>query len=237
MAGAQKIDITHSWDITPQEAIAIQQELRSKVILQDEFGTIRRVAGVDAGFEEGGSITRAAIAVLSFPDLQIQETASARCATSFPYVPGLLSFREAPAILEAMAQLAHPPDLLLCDGQGYAHPRRFGFACHLGVLCDLPSIGVAKSRLIGEHAAVGEERGAWQPLVDGDEVIGAALRTRVGTRLLYVSTGHRIGLEMAIELVLQCAPRYRQPEPIRQAHHLASRLLRPAKNAGLAMTG
>jgi len=217
-----KIQSLHSWDVTPQEAIAIQQELRSRVTCQDEFRTIQQVAGVDAGFEERGSITRAAVAALSFPSLQVQETAIVRRPTSFPYVPGLLSFREVPAILEAMAQLAYPPDLLLCDGQGYAHPRRFGFACHLGVLCDLPSIGVAKSRLIGEHAQVGEERGAWQPLLDRDEVIGAALRTQRRTRLLYVSTGHRIRLDTAIELVLQCTPRFRLPEPIRQAHCLAS---------------
>jgi deoxyribonuclease V len=137
-------------------------------------------------------------------------------------VPGLLSFRETPAVLEALGRLSERPDLLLCDGQGYAHPRRFGLACHLGVLTGLPSIGVAKSRLIGTHGALPKEKGAWVPLLDGDEAVGAVLRTRDGVAPLYVSIGHRVSLPTAIRWVLACTTRYRLPETTRQAHRLAS---------------
>jgi deoxyribonuclease V len=174
------------------------------------------------GFEEGGKITRAAVAVLSFPDLQPLQQAIARLPTCFPYVPGLLSFREIPAVLGALEQLRPLPDLLLCDGQGVAHPRRFGIACHLGVVTGIPSIGVAKSRLIGTHPEPGPEKGSWVPLMDGDERIGAVLRTRSNVRPLFISSGHRISLQTAIDYVLACSPKYRLPETTRQAHKLAS---------------
>ncbi len=212
----------HPWDVTPAEAAAIQQRLRGRVETADRLGPVTRVAGVDVGFEEGGRITRGAVAVLSFPDLALVEQAIARRPTSFPYVPGLLSFREVPAVLEALQQLSAPPDLLLCDGQGTAHPRRFGIACHLGVLCDLPSIGVAKTRLIGRHDELPEEKGAWVPLEDKAEILGAVLRTRQGVAPLYISPGHRVSLETAIRFVLACTPRYRLPETTRRAHRLAS---------------
>jgi deoxyribonuclease V len=212
----------HAWDVTPEQAIAIQERLRPEVICQDQLGTLRYIAGVDVGFEAGGTVTRAAVVVLSFPDLERVETALALRPTSFPYVPGLLSFREAPAILEALSGLKVPPDLLMCDGQGIAHPRRLGIASHLGLLTGLPSIGAAKSILVGRHAPLGDQPGAWQPLVDRGEVVGAALRTRPGVKPVYVSIGHRLSLETAIELVLRCTGEYRLPEPTRQAHHLAS---------------
>jgi deoxyribonuclease V len=215
----------HAWDVTPKEARAIQRALRSQVIVEDAFGEIRYVAGLDVGFEEGGPVTRAAVAVLRFPELTLHEQMIVRRATSFPYVPGLLSFREAPAVLEAIDQLATKPDLLLCDGAGIAHPRRFGLACHLGLLSDIPSIGVAKSRLTGTHAPVPDERGAWTPLIDRGETIGAVLRTRPRTRPLYVSIGHRISLESAIDYTLRCTTRYRLPETTRWAHRLASGLV------------
>jgi deoxyribonuclease V len=180
------------------------------------------VAGIDVGFEEAGSVTRAAVAVLAFPTLRPLESALARLPTAFPYVPGLLSFREIPAVLEALHQLSAPPDLLLCDGQGYAHPRRFGLACHLGVLTGLPSIGVAKSRLLGTHGPLPAHKGAWVPLLDGEETVGAVLRTRTGVAPLYVSIGHRVTLPTAIHWVLACTTRYRLPETTRQAHRLAS---------------
>lgn len=183
---------------------------------------MQRVAGVDVGFEDDGAITRAAVVVLSFPELHVIDRAVARVPTTFPYVPGLLSFREIPAVLAALARVRCAPELLLCDGQGLAHPRRFGVACHLGVLTDLPSIGVAKSRLCGTHGAVPAERGAWAPLVDGNETIGAVLRTRVGVQPVYVSIGHRVSLPTAIDFVMRCTTRYRLPETTRQAHHLAS---------------
>lgn len=213
----------HSWDLSIAEAQKVQKGLSQLVKLSRDFDVVHRVAGVDVGFEQGDKMTRAAVVVLSFPELTLLESALVRQPTRFPYVPGLLTFREAPAILKALSQLSQPPDLLLCDGQGLAHPRRCGLACHLGLLSGLPSIGVAKSRLIGEHAAVGEQRGDWQPLLDGGEVIGAVLRTRQGTKPLYVSIGHRIDLPTAIEYVLACTPRYRLPETTRQAHRLASR--------------
>ncbi|OGO38965.1 MAG: endonuclease V [Chloroflexi bacterium RBG_16_57_11] len=212
----------HSWQVTAQGAIAIQESLRDQVIREDRFGVINTVAGIDVGFEEGGGITRAAVVVLGYPGLELAETSVVRRPTSFPYVPGLLSFREAPAVLEAIERLSTPPDLLFCDGQGIAHPRRLGLASHLGLWTDLPSIGAAKSRLIGQHEPVGERRGDWQPLYDAGELIGAALRTRPTARPLYISIGHRISLETAIRMVLSCTRVYRLPEPTRQAHHLAS---------------
>lgn len=216
------IEQRHPWPTTIEQAVAIQQQLRAEVIGEDQLGPIEHVAGVDCGFEAGGTITRAAVAVLSFPALELRDRAVVRRPTSFPYVPGFLSFREVPAVLEALAQLTVIPDLLLCDGQGLAHPRRFGLACHLGLLTDTPAIGVAKSLLIGRHAPLAEERGAWEPLVDRAEVIGAALRTRAGTRPLFISIGHRISLPTAIDYVLRCTPKYRLPETTRRAHDLAS---------------
>jgi len=182
------------------------------------------VAGVDVGFEDQGKTTRAAIAVLDFPSLELVAQAIARRPTSFPYVPGLLSFREIPAVLAALGQLETLPDLLLCDGQGLAHPRRFGIACHLGVLTDIPAIGVAKSRLIGTFGTVPEEKGGWAPLMDREERIGAVLRSRTGTNPLFISTGHRMSLESTIHYVMACTPKYRLPETTRQAHRLASGL-------------
>jgi len=212
----------HPWGVTAKVARSIQEELRGEVVTRDQLNRIQFVAGVDVGFEEKGAVTRAAVAVLSFPDLELCEHAIARRPTDFPYIPGLLSFREAPAVLDAIGRLNRLPDLLLCDGQGRAHPRRFGIACHLGILSRIPSIGVAKSRLIGKHEPPADERGAWQKLVDKDEVIGAVLRTRVGVRPVYVSIGHRVNLETAIAYVLRCTPRYRLPETTRRAHRLAS---------------
>lgn len=212
----------HSWDVTPAEAREIQQQLHSLVVTANQLGKIDLVAGVDVGFEQQGKITRAAIVVLSFPELQPVTQAITRLPTQFPYIPGLLSFREVPAVIEAMKQLDRLPDLLLCDGQGTAHPRRFGIACHLGILTDIPAIGVAKSRLIGKHEPLPLEKGNWQPLMDKEEQIGAVLRSRTGVNPLYISPGHRIDLETAIHYVMACITRYRLPETTRQAHKLAS---------------
>jgi deoxyribonuclease V len=212
----------HRWDITPRDAVALQRQLCSLVERADRLGAVQRVAGVDVGYEAGNTITRAAVAVLRFPELTLEHHAIARLPTTFPYVPGLLSFREIPAVLKALAQLPQLPDLLLCDGQGIAHPRRLGIAAHLGVLTGLPAIGVAKSRLVGTHEDLPLEKGGWVPLRDHDEVIGAVLRTRSGVAPLYISTGHRVSLETAIHYVLACTTRYRLPEPTRWAHRLAS---------------
>jgi deoxyribonuclease V len=210
------------WPQTPAQAIALQRELAPRVLRMDDVGAVRRVAGVDVGFPGGGQIARAAVAVLSFPDLRPVEQAVAELPVAFPYVPGLLSFRELPAVLAALAGLAQPPDLLLVDGQGLAHPRRFGIACHLGVLTGLPCIGVAKTRLVGAHDPLPDRRGAWVPLHDRGEVIGAVLRSRVGVRPIYVSVGHRLSLQRAVEWVMACTGRYRLPQTTRRAHSLAS---------------
>lgn len=216
---------SHPWDVTPAQARAIQLEGRACVIAEDRLGGVARVAGIDVGFEQDGAISRAAVVVLDLSSLRLVESAVARLPTRFPYVPGLLSFREIPAVLEALGRLSASPDLLLCDGQGYAHPRRFGLACHLGVITGLPSIGVAKSRLIGTHGPLPEAKGAWVPLRDGEETIGAVLRTRDRVAPLYVSIGHRVSLPTAIHWVLACTTRYRLPETTRQAHRLASGLV------------
>ncbi|MCW9057680.1 MAG: deoxyribonuclease V [Gammaproteobacteria bacterium] len=218
-----KLPSLADWPTTTVAARALQQALAPGVERRNRLpDRIRLVAGVDVGFEEAGRVTRAAVAVLRFPELELVTQAVHREATRFPYVPGYLSFREIPAILGALATLTTLPDLLLCDGQGLAHPRRFGIASHLGLLTDLPSIGVAKSRLIGRHGDLPPERGACVALLDGEEVIGAVLRTRQAVQPLYVSIGHRINLATAVDFVLRCAPRYRLPETTRQAHRLAS---------------
>lgn len=214
--------LQHSWDLSIAEALTVQQRLRQSVVCHTDFDTVHTVAGVDVGFEQAGKITRAAVVLLSFPELTLLDSVLIRQPTRFPYVPGLLSFREAPAILEALSGIDSPPDLLLCDGHGFAHPRRCGLACHLGLLSGIPSIGIAKSRLWGEHALPGQRRGDWQPLMDGDEIVGAVLRTRLNVKPVYVSIGHRIDLPTAIEYVLACTPRYRLPETTRLAHKLAS---------------
>ncbi|MDJ1179579.1 deoxyribonuclease V [Roseofilum sp. BLCC_M91] len=217
-----KIPTRLSWPTSIEEARLIQEQWRDRVITSDCLPEIHWVAGVDLGFEDGGKTTRAAVAVLSFPDLKLVETAIAICPTIFPYVPGFLSFREAPPILKALRQLTTTPDLILCDGQGLAHPRRFGLACHLGTLLNCPTIGVAKSRFIGTHNEPAPKRGSWTPLKDGEEIIGAVLRTRTQVKPLYVSIGHKIGLETAIAYVLDCTPQYRLPETTRLADRLAS---------------
>ncbi|MDB9528636.1 deoxyribonuclease V [Oscillatoria sp. CS-180] len=212
-----------AWPETAAEAIALQNELRSQISLQDELPeSIELVAGVDAGFEEGGNVTRAAVVVLEFPSLQLVDYALKKRPTSFPYVPGLLSFREIPTVLDALSALKLTPDLILCDGQGLAHPRRFGIACHLGLIVDCPTIGVAKSRLVGTHADVPSDKGTWVPLLDKTETIGAVLRSRTNTNPLYISLGHRISLSTALEYVLRCTPKYRLPETTRLADRLAS---------------
>jgi deoxyribonuclease V len=213
----------HSWDLTPKEAIALQRELRDRVERADRIGEVRHVAGVDAGFEDDGRTVRAAVAVLAFPSLELVEHVVAREPARFPYVPGLLSFREAPAVLAAFERVATPVDLLLYDGQGYAHPRRFGIACHVGLLLDCPSIGVAKSRLIGDERVPRNRRGAWSPLVDAGETIGAVLRTRVDVKPIYVSIGHRTSLETAMKWTMACVKGFRLPETTRWADRIASR--------------
>jgi deoxyribonuclease V len=216
----------HDWPTTLQEAQAIQQRLRSQVITHDDFGEVRTIAGVDAGYEgdpqAGQAIARAAVVVLAYPSLKPLDYMVARRPAPIPYVPGFLSFREAPAVLAALDELRVRPDLLICDGQGIAHPRRLGIATHVGLLAEIPSIGCAKSLLVGRHDPVPDERGAYVPLTHRGEQIGVVLRTRVGVKPVYISVGHRISLPSAIDFVMACVTKYRLPETTRAADGLAS---------------
>lgn len=215
-----------------EAATTIQLDLRGQFVLDDDCSPVQTVAGIDAAWDRTGQVGWAAAAVLRWADLSLVETAVACGPAVFPYVAGLLAFRELPVMLAALEQLRQPPDLLFCDGHGYAHPRRFGLACHLGVVTGLPAIGVAKSRLVGEHEPVGEERGAWQPLRDRGDVIGAVVRMQPNVKPIYVSSGHRVSLLSCIELVLHCTPRFRLPEPIRAAHQAATAACRRAATTG-----
>ena len=218
----------HSWNLTPEAATRLQSELRARLVLAWDGRTVATVAGVDVALP--GEKARAAIVVLSFPDLQPLEAVTAEVPLTFPYVPGLLSFREGPAILAAWEKLTHRPDLLLFDGQGIAHPRGLGIAAQMGVWLQRPTIGVAKSRLYGRHAAPGPARGDQAPLLSQTQpanVIGAVLRTRPGTNPLYVSPGHLIDVPVAVDYTLACVTRYRLPEPTRWAHRVAGGELIP----------
>ncbi len=204
------------------ELIARQRELAAHVDHDDHFAwPPARVAAVDAAFPGNGKITRGAAVLFSFPELECLDRAVSELPTALPYIPGLLSFRELPAIRSALEQLRETPDVILCDGQGIAHPRRFGIACHLGVDTGFPTAGVGKSRLCGQFSEPGKEKGSTSILLDRAEEIGTVVRTRTGVKPLFVSVGHRISLATAVRLTLECAPRYRLPEPIRSADRLA----------------
>lgn len=214
--------LCHSWDVTPTEAARLQERLRGGMIPRWGGGDVDTVAGVDVHYE--GHTAVAAIVVLSYPGLDHLEACRGRAELTFPYIPGLLTFREGPAVLAAWQALKSDPDLILFDGQGIAHPLRFGLAAHLGLLLDSPSIGVAKSRLYGRHEMPGPLRGDGAELWDewqDDELIGMVLRTRDGVKPLYVSPGHRMDVPHAVEFVLNCCSRYRLPEPIRWAPRVA----------------
>lgn len=209
----------HPWDLSPAEARELQERLLTRVQIEPLDGPTRWVAGVDVGMK--GDVGRAAVVVLSLSTLEPVEAAIAEEPLPFPYVPGLLAFREGPPVLAAMEKLERKPDLLIFDAHGMAHPRRMGLATHLGILLDLPSVGCAKSRLCGEHAEPGPERGSWMPLTDDEETIGAVVRTRDEVRPVYVSIGHRVTLRDAIGMVLRCGAGYRLPETTRWAHRVA----------------
>ena len=236
----------HRWDVDPAEARKIQEQLRTHWKSEDSFGTIRTVAGLDASFVLTGSqalkkpanrwnrsqmANRAigCVVMYRFPEMEEVERTYAILPLDFPYVPGLLSFREIPVLLAALRKLRDKPDLLFCDAQGYAHPRRLGLASHLGVVLNLPSIGCAKSLLIGTHGALPQKAGSWTPLLDEKvegERIGAVLRTRTGVKPIYVSQGHRVSLETSIRLTLAVTDGYRIPRPTRDADHFAGEIKR-----------
>ena len=212
---------THPWDVTPSEAIATQKRLAHEVRAEPLPEPPETIAGIDVSIR--GDLAQAAISVVRLADLETIDEAIYRCDVPFPYVPGLLSFREMPALLPALERMTVTPDVLMTDSQGLAHPRRMGLACHLGVLLDRPAFGVAKSRLTGRYEEPAPEKGSRAPLMDGDERIGTVLRTRTNVKPVYVSIGHRITLEEAEALTLRCCPRYKIPEPTRRAHHLSRR--------------
>lgn len=210
---------SHDWEISPKEAVQLQKELAAQVTTRWLGSQVATVAGVDTSYRKG--VARAAVVVLSYPHLEAVEHVTARRRVDFPYVPGLLSFREGPAVMDALNRLQQKPDLLIFDGQGVAHPRRFGIASHIGVLVHIPSIGCAKSRLVGEYQEPGEERGSSSLLFHKEDTIGAVVRTRSRVKPVFVSIGHLIDLPTSIDFVLTCCRRYRLPETTRLADKLA----------------
>lgn len=216
--------LTHPWNLTPKAAVALQRKLSKQVVPENDFGEIRFVAGADIALDPRTNTGYAGVIVYSFPELEEVERRWARGRLAFPYVPGLLSFREGPLLLEVMDGLRKEPDLLLFDAQGIAHPRRFGLASHLSLLLGKPGIGVAKSRLCGVHREPANRVGAWTPLRDGHETLGAVLRTRKDVKPIFISVGHRVSLEMAVELTLACCDGFRIPRPTRQADRFVAQL-------------
>jgi deoxyribonuclease V len=208
----------HDWDVTPAEAVALQQRLAGQVVSNQPIAldAVRRVAGVDVSVRD--NVSQAAVVVLTYPALEVVETVLAKQPTPFPYIPGLLSFREAPVLLEAFERLQNVPDVFVFDGMGIIHPRRIGIAAHLGLWLQKPTIGCGKTYFLGEYDEPPPERGAWSELRDRGEVIGAVLRTRTNVKPVYISAGHLTDLPTAIALTMACTSRYRLPVPIRAAH-------------------
>lgn len=222
----------HDWNITPAQAIALQQQLVGEVAYNQpiDLNAVRLVAGVDVSVKpdpNGKDMSQAAVAVLSFPDLTPVETALAQMPTPFPYIPGLLSFREGPVLEAAFKQLQCEPDVFIFDGMGRAHPRRIGIATHMGLWLQKPTIGCGKTRLTGHYKEPLDERGAYSDLVDKGEVIGVVLRTRPGVKPVYISVGHLADLATSIDLIMRSTTKYRLPEPIRAAHNAAGQFANP----------
>ena len=214
------------WNLTPREARRVQEKLRDRVVEEDRLGEPHFVAGADMAFDPATDLAFAGVIVYRFPEMQEIERRCARRKLRFPYVPGLLSFREGPILLAALARLKTEPDLLLIDGHGRAHPRRFGIACHLGVILGCPTIGCAKSLLVGEHREPGARAGATAPLFLEGERVGMVLRTREGVKPIYVTVGHQVSLDSAVRLVRKCLDGFRIPKPTREADHYVRELRR-----------
>jgi deoxyribonuclease V len=215
----------HEWNITPEQAIALQKEMAHEVIFDRplDLSTVKLVAGVDVSVKNDGTrdMSQAAIVIVTYPDLQPVETVLATLPTPFPYIPGLLTFREGPVLEMAFAKLQNEPDVLIFDGMGRAHPRRMGIATHMGLWLQKPTIGCGKTLFVGKYIEPPNERGAYTPLVHRGETIGVTLRTRIGVKPVFISPGHLIDLQSSIDLVMSCTPKYRLPEPIRMAHNAA----------------
>lgn len=213
----------HDWNVTPQQAIALQKELAQEVIATQpiDLDNIHLVAGVDVSVKD--DISQAAVVILTYPALQVIETVLSQMPTPFPYIPGLLTFREGPVLENAFQKLQNVPDVFIFDGMGTIHPRRIGIASHMGLWLGKPTVGCGKTHFLGHYDEPAQERGAYSPITDRNEVIGVVLRTRVGVKPVYISPGHLADLPTAIELVMRCTPKYRLPEPIRQAHNAAGK--------------
>jgi deoxyribonuclease V len=228
-----KTKLRTRWDVTPREAVRLQQAWRERVETQDRFEPLQYVAGADLAFDPETNWAFAGVIVYRFPGLEEVERRMARRKLRFPYVPGLLSFRESPVLLAAFTRLRIEPDVILVDGHGLAHPRRFGIACHLGLLLDRPTIGCAKSILVGKAVEPDPQAGSTSPLFDRGENVGIVLRTRDRVRPIYVTIGHRVSMESAVRIVIQCVDGFRIPKPTREADHWV-RNLRRAYQAGRA---
>lgn len=218
--------INHPWRVDKKEATKIQNDLSKKVLTEDKFNKINLVGGVDVAYEKNGEVAISTVIVLEPESLKVVEIATSQCIVTFPYTPGLFSFREIPPLIEAFSKLSHIPDLIICDGQGIAHPRRFGLASHLGVLFNIPSIGCGKKNLIGASKDPGLERGCFSDIIDNGEVIGRALRTQKSKKPIYISIGHRVSLETATHWILKLSQKYRLPETTR----IADQAVRAALN-------
>jgi len=228
--GSVEVKRLHSWQLSPAQALDIQRRLAAQVSRSSEVTTPHFIAGVDMSAGKAQGMATAAVVVLNYPELKVVETKVAQGKLDFPYIPGLLSFRESPLILVACERLSITPDLILIDGQGIAHPRRMGLASHLGLFLDTPTIGCAKSLLCGTHEVFGEKPGSYAEVIDEGETIGAALRTKLGVKPVYVSIGHKVDLQTAIYWVLECCRGYRLPEPTRLAHLAAGGNLKTEKS-------
>jgi deoxyribonuclease V len=227
-----KIRNLHNWNVTAKEAVALQQKLRSQLILGNSHipRSIKTVAGADISYARGSDLFFAVVLVLAYPGMEIIEEASFSERVTFPYIPGLLSFREGPPLLRAFEKIRHAPDVVIFDGQGISHPRGIGLASHLGLFLDVPTIGCAKKRLVGENEEVGIHAGAFANLRIGNETIGAVVRTKSNVRPVYISPGHKINLKKAVSLALSCCLGYRLPEPVRKAHMAVNQLRVECKN-------
>ncbi|MCA9907178.1 MAG: deoxyribonuclease V [Anaerolineae bacterium] len=221
-----ELDKLHKWNLTPGEAIALQKQLAQQLIgnLPLDLDAVRLVAGVDVSVKD--NVSQAAVVVLSFPELQVIETVTARQPTPFPYIPGLLSFREGPVLVDAFEQLTLEPDVFIFDGMGRAHPRRIGIAAHMGLWLKKPTIGCGKTHLVGRFVEPEASKGSYSPLTDRGETLGVVLRTRDNVKPVYISVGHLAELTTSIELVLRCTTKYRLPDPIRAAHNAAGKFER-----------
>lgn len=218
--------ILHPWDLTEFEALRLQSEMAAAVVKEDAVDEINLVAGVDVAYDKHSTRLVAVVVILNAKTLQVVETSITKDYATFPYIPGLFSFRELPPLITSFSKLSHSPDLVVCDGHGYAHPRRFGLACHLGVLFDVPTIGCGKTLLLGTNHSLDKTRGSTSSLIDKGEIIGNVLRTQTNTKPVYVSLGHRISLESACEWILKLSPRYRLPETTRQADQAVRKLFK-----------